>query len=501
MSSTEETKRIAQKKQWFPVASVAVLILALLLSKIHSFSVSLFNVYNAYRYIPDKVLDHYIQKPLSDVSMEIPVYFDSAFKFPDLGEAVDIQLNSRMLNEYFILPNVSIILKPGKKYMYDEGYYPKDEMFTYAMLSDGDAIQVDGARNYGEIYFTLQSVDANDLPFFMTQLLLDHCYSREINKYTPDMFYQLTGADNQSDYFFLHADYVDKRLIRDLIHKPKGIPLLIHIHLYVVMANFLNLNIMEAAQQYLLPVFQKYSHVFDFDVKVHHINLFDPNADIQREHIDEYFPDELTDIPVLKDIYKETKEKFKDGTHVHMVFYPFFQGGDKLREKKVGDMPLFSEYENMFLNIDNWGAVYFTHIPSENGDDTNTFSMNQLQDCMWTFNQALLDNIGVPNEVLAPPIRLRGFGRYLTIQYLTYYSFLLNKIKVWKSTKALLYRDPSEVNHRVETFVGSLKLRDIVVERLKQDDTISSLHYAEEMLAMVRDIDQQVEICIPDSLK
>jgi hypothetical protein len=491
-----DLKNTNSNKKWdtptIPIISIFIIILAIIGSNFNLLITIPSNLYNIYKYIPSDIIDYYVKNPIQDVSIHVPVYFDSEFKFPDIGETVDIQINARMRHEFYLLLNYTIDLIPGNKDSYNRGLYSKDVMFIYGQLSDVNAIQVDGARNYGELYFNLEGIDANDIPFFLTQLLIDHCYSKEINKYTPDSFYRLGNENNDDDddFFLLHHDFIESDIIKQLVKRDDNKPLEVNINVYIIAANIYDLDMKEAIEQFTIPLFETLSDYFTLKINIINYGFALKNENDIITYIDNEFPTELSDLPLLKYIYQSTKNKFTDSSsiNINFVYYPYIQGGEEIKTKIVDNKLIYSENENMYLKIGDWGSVYFTQLPDS---DHPHITLKQLEDCIWSYNEALLDIIGAPNEAMAPEIRIDTFKRYLVIQNLVYYSSLLHKLKQqvkWNNWKKIITIDPKFIKSLAEKFATSLEMRRNVINQLALGNISEALVNSGKMLNILRNV-------------
>lgn len=502
-SSSKAPERKHEKPEQWPFHSMSIaLAVVLLLTSIVAARPQIWetpiNYYNRWRYVPLEVLDHYIKNPLGDVSVHIPVYYDSDMKFPDLPEVVDIQVNSRMIHDFYTLLNYTIDLIPGSKIAYSQGIYSDEDMFINLVLSDVNAIQVDGARNYGELYFNLDGVDSNDLPFFLTQLLVDHCFSNEINKYSPDSFYKVsipnaTGGPSGSGgvdeaYFLQHSDYMNHRVIRQLVEKATDEPIAVNIHVYVVGADVFDMSLQDTFDQSILPLFAQFPDYFSLNISVIDLTLRDPETYQEQSYVDDVFPEELSDLPLLKEIYLSTLDTDDDSgaVRVNFVFYPYLQGGDRIKEKTIENTPLYSQHENTYLKIGDWGSLYFAHFPVEE-DVVQAISIDQLQDCVWSFNEALLDILGFPNDVLAPSLRVNTFRRYMVVQNIVHYSTLLKDADLLLQHK-LATTSACYLRTLIQNLITTLEIRAEVVRLLEAGDVYNALRRSKKMVQQLKSI-------------
>ena len=448
-----------------------------------------FNWYTLRTYLPLEVLNHYIERPLSDVELVVPVHFFNEFTLPDLYETIDIQVEARMREEFSTLPDFKIQLLNGDRDEYNHGGYPKDELFVGSVLSSSNGIHIDGARNFAEQYYTLESLDNNDFPFFLTQLLIDHCFRDEIEKYTPDSFYKVNDgkADNEEHFNLIHADYMDHPIVKAMIDGTDGEPAKVKLKFYVVASDLINLNLEFTVLNTILPRFDKFRDFVQFEVSIQNLLTVDPDVPSDLHYIDDKFPRELTDLPLLSQLYESTVEH-DDNNTVHFVFYPFPQGGERIKAKVVDGNDIYSETENTFLNIDNWGSVYFSHIPEAPEVDAEeiklAFSVRQLEDCMWSFMESLLDGLGVPCDSLAPSVRLTVWKRYLCVQNIVHFSTKLAKVR------SILYGGgvipPSQVREMVQSVLKGLSLRLELLRLLREHRLDEALPLSIDMIRTIR---------------
>lgn len=466
------------------------------------------NYYIQSSYIPKHVLNHYIEYPLSDVKFEVPVYFDSFFSFPDLPETIRIQVDSRMNHEFYSMLDYSINLIPGNNEDYVNGKYPETDMFINCILNDGNAIKVDGDKNHADLFFNLQSVDSNDFPFFMTQLLVDHCFKDEIIRYAPDSFYKNfekkqplsdvkerkgendeTFPEEDSRLFYLtHFDFVHKKIIEKLLRNDT---IMINIEVFVVGGVPYNIEMKQALEKQLNPMFALLSDFFTFNIDIHDLDFKESQLAENVKETDGIFPVEFTNLPLLWDLYQDQQEKANifDKITMNMVFYPYSQGGDIIKGIVVDSEHIYSDIENKYFNIQDWGMIYFSHLRfDESSKVENLISEGHLQDCVWAFSEGLLNFIGVPDENMYPSVRTKIFKRYMIMQYFVYYSNLLNELRrllAWNDLQSLAKTDPKKSKLLAEVFIQSIEIRKEAVDLAKKQDLNGSLSLCREMVNLV----------------
>lgn len=445
-------------------------ITVLLFSVGYNYFLTLIAWYIQRSYIPDHILDHYIQNPLQDVSLKIPVRYDVPFKFVDIEEAVDIQAFARFHDEFNTLVNVTIELIKSSEVEYHEGLYPESEIFINCKLSDLNALQVDGYNNYGELYFTLETVNQNDLPFFFTQIVIDHCFKNEIEKYSPDSFYKIQNLKDD-DYYFVHEDEIDQPIITELLNKNYTEQFELILHYHVVYSDLIDFDIKTAILQHTIKILNEAPNFFKLSIYFDNITT----EDLKNIENDDEFDINLSQIsilPCIKNILKNAA--FDDNSnkqHVHFIFHPVTLHDETFEKLASVGLNIDSSDSN-FILAGNWSSVYFPLLEELNEDGKYEISDKMTSAAFWRFDEALLDSIGIPDENLSPHIRIEAFKRFMTIQNLTKLSSLLFNLKrklkkdnlsVWK------------IKEIAELFTESLILREQAIEALRNKKTFEAL--------------------------
>ncbi|VEU19754.1 DEKNAAC100101 [Brettanomyces naardenensis] len=435
-------------------------------------SVRLYNYYIRRTYFPQTLMRYFIETPVHDISMTVPVYYECAdFQFPDLEEAVDIQFRGRLRRKEYIALSYGVRLQKGEIEKYNAGEYGNDTLFIKMLLSDQNAIYVDGARNYAELYYTLQSIESNDLPFFVTQLLADYCFKEELQHYSEDRFMKLL-YNNDTHFNLMHSDFIENPRTRTLMSDP---PVNITLKFTLLGAEQFSWDIQEAFQDELQPYARRLSGLFNFTYLFEREAL--SNEVISEKSIDDKFPVELMDLPGLAQYYMNSLND--DPNLVHLVFYPFALANGTIENKTVDSRQIYSASENTFLKIGNWGSIYFSHSPKENPAH---FTAEKLKDCMWSFSETIMDFLDFPNDNMAPILRVEMFERVMVINYLTCYSNLLFVIDMWVKENITSYIDGSTI----DTVIYTLELRSQVLTLLNEGNSYDSLIMCQKMVSILR---------------
>ncbi|ESX01775.1 hypothetical protein KL918_004746 [Ogataea parapolymorpha] len=423
-----------------------VLVIALILPLVYQ---QLLNLLNR-NTIPLHVLRYYVQHPLDDVTIKIPVYIESSdLRFLDVGEAIHIQTLGRLRETERTLPDV--------QFDFYEYTNQTDALLMKFFISDGNGIYVDAVEGYAALFYTLEAVDANDVPYFGTQLLLDHCYNDEIKNYVADSFLQLVDHDSNNHSFLHHWQF--ETSLQD--------PLRL---VFVMLSAQTNWEVEQAVKMHLEPVL---SILSNYTLEFLHV---DEDVKSPSRYIDEHFPEELSVLPNLADFYLSHNSS---NSTIYLVYYPFELTDHSIRTMSVDNHSIYSSNENTFLNIKSWGSVYFAHTESYHG---YVPALN-LADCMWSFAETVLDHYHFPNENMAPALRIQMYKRIATVKNLTYFSHRLSQVVGWLERNTL------------DSFLGSAILdafdrREQVKEKLQNYDYDAALQISADMVAM---FDKQIQ--------
>ncbi|QPG76585.1 hypothetical protein FOA43_003976 [Brettanomyces nanus] len=433
-------------------------------------SVKLFNYYIQTRYLSPKVLRHFIETPVRDVSIKVPSHYECPnFRFPDIVKAIEIQLEGRLRTKEQVTLRFGLEFQQGAQEEFDEDLYNNNSLFVRMLLSDQDAIYVDGARNYAELYYTLQSVESNDLPFFATQLLTEYCFREELIHYSEDSFIKVL-YDNDTNFSFIHADFVENDQIRRLMN---DFPVNITLKFALLGCGLFEWDIDDAMVE-IMPYMNELSNLFHFEVQTECIEL--SSKPDSEEYVDEKFPKTLTDLPGLAKFYKDSLND--DSNTIHLVLYPFALAGDSIINKTVDLKEIYSPTENTFLKLQDWGSIYFSHSPKI---DSSHFTADKLHDCMWSFTEATMDFLNFPNDNMAPILRMEMFERIITINYLFYYSDLLFTVEKWIDENSSTY-----INGKlVDAVIKTLELRGSVLDDLSNGRAKESVKHCQKMIRIL----------------
>lgn len=418
-------------------------------------------------YFDNDILEHFIENPVKDLTLSVPAYFQCKdFRFPDLKEAVNIQMTGRLKRRENVVLNYTMDWHEGEADRFERGLYSNSSLFVKMLLSNQNAIYIDGGKSYAELYYELESIDSNDLPFFITQLMADYCFNNELSHYTEDKFIKVFF--NQGSRFnIVHEDMLKLPLVQQLLlgTKPE-----IVLDLVLIGSQRYSWDI-DGAILELTPMLQSMSSLFNFSYRVQG-RVVQENDQPKKHFIDDKFPTELTDLPGLSKFYRES---LGDSPNmVHLILYPFDLAKDKIHDKTVDSKHIYSEKENSYLTIADWGCIYFTHSPVD-----NHFCPSQLKDCMMSFMETLMDFMKCPNDNMAPYLRLEMFKRILIVNYLTYFSDLLYVVR----DKMEKYTDGLISGREIDTLISLLEDRQDVIDLVKNDKLDKALIICKAMIS------------------
>lgn len=119
------------------------------------------------------LVDHIISQPLSDVhiSLDVSLLSFEQFRFPDLAQAVELQLDHK-LQKLDLICDYSIRVSNTRAQL---DFYRLDYV-----LADTEAIYTDTFERFCVLYYSDEVIASNDLPFFLTQSILSNLFSQEI---------------------------------------------------------------------------------------------------------------------------------------------------------------------------------------------------------------------------------------------------------------------------------------------------------------------------------
>lgn len=420
------------------------------------------NYYLKHKFVPDEVIRYYTEYPLSDLHFKIPIIYDIEFILPDFREAVEIQVSNRTIDEYKSLLDFSFVLKPGKVETFMENGYDPEELFVHCILNDANGLGVDNYISYGQLFYDMDSLDSNDLPYFFTQLLIDHCYGEEVSKYSPNSFYQLN--DKNKLHALKYIDSMDHKFLSRFV-KDSEIPVF-DIRFHVIKRKEFEIPMLEAYEKYMADFINELSEIVRFRASSISYDFVE-NMRIEENKVYESVDDlslDLIDLPYVTSIYKQYKND------INFIYYPYQQGGELIKTRSY-----YSE-DTESVNIEripDWGIIYFVNTLDE-------VPVEELQEAAFNYEHAILDALGVPNRSLSIKLRIGAFKRYLTSMYITEYAALLTTFNTLLK-KSRFTLTGVEFKEFTEAFKKSLKTRDEIVDLVESGKVNEALELSKAM--------------------
>lgn len=144
------------------------------------------NIYRAS--LPVAYIESLHGNKFRDVHMVIPVYIKSdTYRFPDIHDAVQIQVNHLLNSEKQYVP-WSLQVLPYESLNETESKYNDDEYHVVSMVLDdfvGYSVAYDAKET--TVFYNDESVASNDIPFFVAQSLVEHTFALERSQLGSDL--------------------------------------------------------------------------------------------------------------------------------------------------------------------------------------------------------------------------------------------------------------------------------------------------------------------------
>lgn len=122
------------------------------------------------------------EQKFHDVHMVIPVYIKSiVYRFPDVHEAVQVQVNHLLNSRYQFVP-WSLQVLP-----HSEMKGPESENHVISLvLDDFVGYSISYSSKETTVFFDDRSVISNDVPFFVAQTIIEHTFTLELEQLSSD---------------------------------------------------------------------------------------------------------------------------------------------------------------------------------------------------------------------------------------------------------------------------------------------------------------------------
>lgn len=127
------------------------------------------------------------ENKFQDVHVVIPVFIKSdVYKFPDIHDAVQIQVNHLLNSKKQFVP-WSLQILPYEKYNVTGSKYGDNECHVVSLVLDefiGYSVAYDAKET--TVYFDDAAVVSNDIPFYVAQSLVEHTFALEWKRLSSD---------------------------------------------------------------------------------------------------------------------------------------------------------------------------------------------------------------------------------------------------------------------------------------------------------------------------
>lgn len=544
-SNGKAEKKMKRESVTYTIFKMGI-ISALLFVFINIFYIKAKNSYYKFKYLPNEILDNYIENPTNDIEIKIPIYIEANdFQFKDLGEAVRIQLENRIRKSSILVqwrPIIRIIDDieniEGNDCPIEESAGFNGSVFSMRLLlSDEVAIYIDPTRHYGELYYTRETVTSNDLPYFIAQMVYDHVFINELDN---------LGLDN---FFEVHESLSNSKSSKSLNRQEKQEPSLsttvpkrgdqsgeqeqqeqneIYSHYYVpsqyfntssnsvkkdvinkidernsITVKFIKLsedNIKWEINDAIELFFKKFKKDLEWftEIKIEIIERSNNNntrnsltaeenlkLENEIEQADNY-PSEFFQLDDLTLYYKET---FKNNSNnIYFLIYPFSNNVDILKGLNVDGTDIYSQSENTFISVPFWGGIYFSHLRYS---QDKIFTVNDLKDAIDSCKESVLNYFKFPGVNLIPKQRILMELRSKTIDNLVLLSYELFKIRkhVFNNYDDIYSDKELKIipNQLINTVNSCLSIRKESIDSLKEMNWFHAYKKSVESLASLRD--------------
>lgn len=467
---TEDKKEIKRKdfNRVFVLVGVVSVFLGCFLN---GYDYKMINFYLDHKYQIINTTEHYAHNPLSDLTFRIPLLYDSDLRFPDFNESINIQTHGRLELQEKSLVNVVFDIEKGELQKYRDEKYSNDIMFLNNKLYENDVLYVNQQDPYCELFYTLRTVDSNDIPYFATQLLVDNVFVEEFRLYYPGSFFIIGSNDS---YVLESQNSYKNDLVKDLLNGKKNDIL---INIYLIGSERYEFDLYNLIESDISPWLKGLDNLFNFKFRIHHLKSLEDNENFPQYTVDD-IPQELTSLPWISDIMgmpKVTNYELK------IVYYPYNECNQRIQNITIDGKPLYHSIENHNIEISG-GVLYFTHI-REDGN------IERADDFIWVITKAILDTMGAPCHEIAFAVRVNSFKRVLIVDCLTRIGKLFGGIKEHFESSQAIY--DLEI---IELVSNVLNRRHSVIKLAKENELDQALVLALEILEEINSVLKRKQI-------
>lgn len=151
----------------------------------------------------------------NDMIISIPIWVkhgDKGFVFPDLIKATQMQLDKK-LEDYDSKFHYKLIDK------LEQNDYELDpnRLSVELFLSNENTIIMDGERANAAVHYTLKAVHGNDLPYFITQAIVDHLVYSDLRQYEEPIFDLIDNKSCNVTVIQIGEDYTTYKCVHKLL--------------------------------------------------------------------------------------------------------------------------------------------------------------------------------------------------------------------------------------------------------------------------------------------
>lgn len=322
----------------------------------------------------EKIITSYINNPLHDVSIKVPVYIHSQdLNFPDIHSASSIYFAG------FLADNPTVVSwHPDFQIGTRNDTNLDAEYLLDLFVATEDGLWVEEDERCASVFFRLISVSNNDIPFYVSQTLSHHMFGEELKLLSKEN--DLKGNDLAlQDTSDLHVEFTLLRAQDD---------------------SFVHLSLEEAMNP-LLNRFKKefgFNFAFSFEEKTYGASDLEETKTVFHPAGD---PERRGEMILRSDLQRWDDDKAKK---LHLVL--FVSPGHNQDFYKVISSTM---YENAFL-IPGWGSMVEWEEPLPSQESLNQ-TAEKLMEQLFIF-------LDIPSLPYSYPVRADITKRVQTVRNL-----------------------------------------------------------------------------------
>ncbi|GMM33680.1 hypothetical protein DASC09_010050 [Saccharomycopsis crataegensis] len=310
-----------------------------------------------------KISNFLSEDPIRDIHFEIPIFITSydKFKFLDLAEATQVQLDYKLgqLDLNFQGYRFSLINNPYIEEIGDYQYAKsirENQLYEIRLfLGESDAIYTDPFQNFAVLYHTMETINSNDLPYFITQLIINSFFSDELSFFQKG---NLAGTKDLETYFAMGKSSVDSKVNVNFIilseKKVVGVETKAH-------------EVLESYMNTINCIYDKILH-FDFSLEVQRTHTYAiDRSDVwdydQESHVIS-LNDDVTYVDIRDDFYQEDPITLNDFSNFNFLFP--IPGDSNLKVHPLSNSSIFKSSSTKSL-------FFINHVPEDSNIDNEYF--------------------------------------------------------------------------------------------------------------------------------